>query len=85
MARNYHLWRPINLWTQVLPVYGNTHTTTSVTSLQTTLYRHEARDIVRSCTGAGEHDAVLFTGSGCTGAVQTLVSALALRDEEVLS
>ena len=38
-----------------------------------------------SCLGAGEHDAVLFTGSGCTGAVQTLVSALAIRDEEVLS
>lgn len=27
----------------VLPMYGNTHTTTSVTSLQSTLYRHEAR------------------------------------------
>ena len=64
-------------------MYGNTHTTTSVTSLQTTLYRHEARDIVRSTTGAGEHDAVLFVGSGCTGAVQTLVSALAIKDEEV--
>ena len=31
----------------VLPHYGNTHTTTSVTSLQTTMYRHEARDILR--------------------------------------
>ena len=39
---------------QVLPMYGNTHTTTSVTSLQSTLYRHEARDIVRSACGAGE-------------------------------
>ena len=28
---------------EVLPEYGNTHTTTSVTSLQTTLFRHEAR------------------------------------------
>ena len=28
---------------QVLPEYGNTHTTSNVTSLQTTLYRHEAR------------------------------------------
>ena len=28
---------------QVLPLYGNTHTTTTVTSLQTTLFRHEAR------------------------------------------
>ena len=35
------------LMEQVLPHYGNTHTTTSVTSTQTTLFRHEARDIVR--------------------------------------
>ena len=26
---------------EVLPLYGNTHTTTSVTSLQTTLYRYD--------------------------------------------
>ncbi len=32
----------------MLPFYGNTHTTTTVTALQTTLYRHEARDIIRS-------------------------------------
>ena len=29
------------LVTEVLPHYGNTHTTTSVTSLQTTMYRSE--------------------------------------------
>ena len=28
---------------EVLPHYGNTHTTSTVTSLQTTMYRHEAR------------------------------------------
>jgi hypothetical protein len=28
---------------EVLPFYGNTHTTTTVTSLQTTHFRHEAR------------------------------------------
>ncbi len=35
---------------QVLPLYGNTHTTTTVTSLQTTLYRHEARYGVATTT-----------------------------------
>ena len=30
---------------EVLTEYGNTHTTTSVSSLQTTLYRHEARSV----------------------------------------
>ena len=28
---------------EVLPAYANTHTTTSVTGLQSTLFRHEAR------------------------------------------
>ena len=58
---------------EVLPVYGNTHTTTSVTALQSTLYRHEARDLVRNSCNAGERDAVIFTGSGCTGAVHKLI------------
>lgn len=64
------------LMQEVLPFYGNTHTTTTVTALQTTLYRHEARDIIRNAVNAGEHDAVIFTGSGCTGAVHKLIHAL---------
>ena len=62
--------------TEVLPWYANTHTTTSVTSLQTTRYRHEARDIVRNATNASEHDAVIFVGAGVTGAIHKLVHAL---------
>ncbi|XP_078602131.1 uncharacterized protein LOC144876565 [Branchiostoma floridae x Branchiostoma japonicum] len=69
---------------QVLPVYGNTHTTTSVTSLQTTLYRHEARDIIRNAVNAGEHDAVIFVGSGCTGAIHKLIHSLHLEEPPVV-
>ncbi|XP_023323706.1 uncharacterized protein LOC111697807 [Eurytemora carolleeae] len=61
---------------EVLPLYGNTHTTTTVSSLQTTLFRHEARDIIRNAVHAGETDAVIFEGSGCTGAVHKLVNAI---------
>ncbi|KAG8224975.1 hypothetical protein J437_LFUL003353, partial [Ladona fulva] len=64
---------------EVLPTYGNTHTTTSTTSAQTTLFRHEARDIFRNATNASEHDAVIFAGSGCTGAIHKLIQALDLR------
>jgi len=40
------------LRSQVLPLYGNTHSSNSITALQTTLYRHEARLIVqRSVNG----------------------------------
>ncbi|XP_037506129.1 uncharacterized protein LOC119382491 [Rhipicephalus sanguineus] len=63
---------------EVLPMYGNTHTTTSVTALQTTMFRHEARDIVRATVNASEADSVLFVGTGTTGTVHKLISALAL-------
>ncbi|XP_071500517.1 uncharacterized protein [Diadema antillarum] len=69
---------------EVLPTYGNTHTTTSVTSLQTTLFRHEARDIVRNAVNASEHDAVIFTGTGCTAAVHKLVNALQLQEPPIV-
>ena len=68
---------------EVLPLYGNTHTTTSVTSLQTTLFRHEARDIVRNSCNASELDAVIFTGSGTTGAVHKLIKSLKLDSPTV--
>ena len=66
----------------VLPYYGNTHTVTTVTSMQTTLYRHEARDIFRNACGASEADAVIFAGHGCTGAVHKLIDAAGLRNSE---
>lgn len=65
---------------EVLPLYGNTHTTTSVTSLQTTLFRHEARDILRNSANAAEEDAVIFTGSGTTAAVHKLINGLDLKE-----
>ncbi|XP_021346574.1 uncharacterized protein LOC110445978, partial [Mizuhopecten yessoensis] len=69
---------------EVLPDYGNTHTTTSITSLQTTLYRHEARDIVRNAVHAGEHDSVIFCGNGTTAAIHKLIHALNLREPPVV-
>jgi selenocysteine lyase/cysteine desulfurase len=63
----------------VLPLYANTHTESSGTGLQTTRFREEAREIVREGVGAtGEH-AVIFCGSGSTGAVDKLVGILNLR------
>jgi selenocysteine lyase/cysteine desulfurase len=57
----------------VLPTYGNTHTTTSITGLQTTMFRAEARQIIANHVNCGKDDAVLFSGSGTTGAVALLV------------
>lgn len=62
---------------QVLPVYGNTHNSISLTGLQSTFFRNEARDIIARCVNArNDKDVVLFTACGTTGALKHLVSIL---------
>jgi selenocysteine lyase/cysteine desulfurase len=69
---------------QVLPTYANTHTESSGTGLQTTRLREEARDIIRESVGGDEDTVVLFTGSGCTAAIDKLIGVLGLRLPSVL-
>ena len=38
---------------------------------------------MRNTTNASEHDAVIFTGSGCTGAVHKLIHALDFKKPPV--
>ncbi|AZP14833.1 aminotransferase class V-fold PLP-dependent enzyme [Streptomyces aquilus] len=64
---------------QVLPRYGNTHTESSSTGLQTTRLREDARRIIRDAVGGTERDLVIFCGSGATAAVNKLVGILELR------
>src|ERR1700736_6662657 len=63
----------------VLPLYANTHTESSGTGLQTTRFREEAREIIRQAVGATEDHAVIFCGSGSTGAINRLIEVLNLR------
>jgi selenocysteine lyase/cysteine desulfurase len=63
----------------VLPLYGNTHTESSGTGLQTTRFREDARRIIRAAVGADEDYAVVFVGSGSTAAVNRMVEILNLR------
>jgi selenocysteine lyase/cysteine desulfurase len=64
----------------VLPLYANTHTESSGTGLQTSRFREDARAIIRSAVGGNADDhAVIFTGSGMTGAINLLVGVLELR------
>ncbi|PWI14454.1 aminotransferase [Streptomyces sp. Act143] len=67
---------------QVLPRYGNTHTESSSTGLQTTRLREDARRIIRVAVGGTEDDLVIFCGSGATAAVNKLVGILQLRRPE---
>ena len=64
---------------EVMPRYANTHTESSGTGLQTTRFREEARSIIRKAVGATHDDAVIFAGSGSTGAIDKLIGILNIR------
>jgi selenocysteine lyase/cysteine desulfurase/tRNA(Ile)-lysidine synthase TilS/MesJ len=69
---------------EVATLYGNTHTTTSITGYQSSSYRHEARQILAEATNAkvtghAAEDIVLFVGNGTTGAINKLILALGLH------
>jgi selenocysteine lyase/cysteine desulfurase len=68
----------------VLPLYANTHTESSGTGRQTTQFREEAREIIRRCVNATNEHAVLFVGSGCTGAIDHMIRVLGLHLPEGL-
>jgi selenocysteine lyase/cysteine desulfurase len=71
---------------RVLPMYGNTHTESSGTGLQTTRFREEAREMIRDSVGANpDEHAVIFAGSGATGAIDRLIGILGLRLPQELS
>ncbi|HEY8923312.1 MAG TPA: aminotransferase class V-fold PLP-dependent enzyme, partial [Polyangia bacterium] len=61
---------------EVMPFYGNTHTEASGTGRQTTRFREDARDIIRRSVAATDEDAVIFCGSGATGAIAKLIDML---------
>jgi selenocysteine lyase/cysteine desulfurase len=63
----------------VLPLYANTHTESSGTGRQTTRFREDARRIIRRAVGGSDEHAVIFCGSGSTGAIDRLIGVLNLR------
>lgn len=65
--------------TEVIPMYANTHTEASGTGRQTTVYREDARKIILEACGGDERDAVIFCGSGVTGAIDKMIGMLNLR------
>jgi len=61
----------------VLPLYSNTHSTTSECGFQSHMFLNESRDLIRDAVNASEKDdVVLFAGRGATGAINTLVHHL---------
>jgi len=60
----------------ILPTYANTHTEASFTGLQTSKYREEARELIKSSVNASQEDLLLFSGSGSTGAIDLMIRKL---------
>ena len=63
---------------EVLPYYANTHTEASGTGLITSTLREQARQIIKQAVGASSDDALIFCGSGMTGAINRLIGILGL-------
>jgi selenocysteine lyase/cysteine desulfurase len=70
---------------QVLPFYANTHTETSFTGAQTTTFREQARQQVRSALNGTDEDQVIFCGPGATAAINKMLDILNLRLPKDLS
>lgn len=64
---------------EVLPRYANTHTEASGTGFQTSRLREDARRIIHEAVGGNADTAVIFAGSGSTGAIDKLIGILGLR------
>jgi selenocysteine lyase/cysteine desulfurase len=68
----------------VLPLYANTHTEASGTGLQTSRFREDAREIIGRCLNTSDDYAVIFVGSGCTGAIDRMIRVLGLSVPDTL-
>ncbi len=63
---------------QVLPYYANTHTEASGTGRRTSWLREAARQTIAEAVGATNDHAVIFCGSGSTGAIAKAIGVLDL-------
>eukprot|EP01084_Bolivina_argentea_P169113 293188_1 len=65
------------LESEMYTLYANTHTTTSITGIQTSKFRSEARSIIlESIGGDTNEDVIIFTGNGTTAAIYKIANVL---------
>ncbi|KAK2971848.1 hypothetical protein RJ640_027008 [Escallonia rubra] len=62
----------------VLPSYGNSHTSDSYVGQRTTTMVHEATEYLKKCLGGGENDALIFCGTGTTAAIKRLQEVMGI-------
>ncbi|KAF5305900.1 hypothetical protein FQR65_LT07511 [Abscondita terminalis] len=69
---------------EVLPCFGNTWSTANITSIQTSLFRQEARELIKNAVNATDEEAVIFTDNGCEGAIQKIINTLDLIEPPII-
>ncbi|KAK3023161.1 hypothetical protein RJ639_043589 [Escallonia herrerae] len=62
----------------VLPSYGNSHTSDSYVGQRTTTLVHEATQYLKKCLGGGENDALILCGTGTTAAIKRLQEVMGI-------
>ncbi|MCL7036582.1 hypothetical protein MKW94_019139 [Papaver nudicaule] len=62
----------------VLPFYGNTHTSDSYVGRKTSKMVQEATEYIKKCLGGSLDDALLFCGSGTTAAIKRLQEVMGI-------
>ncbi|XP_022774716.1 uncharacterized protein LOC111316821 isoform X1 [Durio zibethinus] len=70
--------------TNVLPFYGNTHTSDSYVGHRMTKMVHEASNYIKRSLGGGQDDAILFCGSGTTAAIKRLQEVMGITVPSIL-
>ncbi|KAI3691184.1 hypothetical protein L2E82_49403 [Cichorium intybus] len=68
----------------VLPFYGNTHTSDNETGDRTMKILHEASGFVKKCLGGTQDDALIFCGSGTTAAIKRLQEVIGIAIPSIL-
>ncbi|XP_075654233.1 uncharacterized protein LOC142624524 [Castanea sativa] len=68
----------------ILPFYGNTHTSDSYVGHRTTKMVHEATSYIKKSLGGGQEDALLFCGSGTTAAIKRLQEVMGIAVPSIL-
>ncbi|RZC44245.1 hypothetical protein C5167_037202 [Papaver somniferum] len=68
----------------VLPFYGNTHTSDSYVGRKTSKMVQEATEYVKKCLGGSLDDALLFCGSGTTAAIKRLQEVMGIWVPSIL-
>ncbi|KAI3846020.1 hypothetical protein MKW92_005451 [Papaver armeniacum] len=68
----------------VLPFYGNTHTSDSYVGRKTSKMVKEATEYIKKCLGGSLDDALLFCGSGTTAAIKRLQEVMGIWVPSIL-